>query len=164
LKSQGTQRNVFIALNLHVVVKEHRKTRRLCGKSTKVYKVVGLTGLEPVTPRLSSACSNQLSYRPMMIGGAEETRTPDILLAKQALYQLSYSPSQRSIMLQDRVETARAPAWRRQRSSLQTYHFQSKNILKTELCDKLRTFNPFGLIDLGVRLLPRIHGFSLERR
>ena len=26
--------------------------------------LVGLTGLEPVTPRLSSACSNQLSYRP----------------------------------------------------------------------------------------------------
>jgi hypothetical protein len=25
-------------------------------------------------------------------GGAEESRTPDILLAKQALYQLSYSP------------------------------------------------------------------------
>jgi hypothetical protein len=25
---------------------------------------LGLTGLEPVTLRLSSACSNQLSYRP----------------------------------------------------------------------------------------------------
>ena len=28
-------------------------------------KVVGQTGLEPVTPRLSSVCSNQLSYRPI---------------------------------------------------------------------------------------------------
>ncbi len=28
--------------------------------------MVGLTGLEPVTLRLSSACSNQLSYRPAM--------------------------------------------------------------------------------------------------
>jgi hypothetical protein len=28
---------------------------------------VGLTGLEPVTLRLSSACSNQLSYRPKKI-------------------------------------------------------------------------------------------------
>jgi hypothetical protein len=28
-------------------------------------KKVGLTGLEPVTLRLSSACSNQLSYRPV---------------------------------------------------------------------------------------------------
>ena len=27
--------------------------------------LVGLTGLEPVTLRLSSACSNQLSYRPL---------------------------------------------------------------------------------------------------
>jgi hypothetical protein len=29
--------------------------------------VVGLTGLEPVTLRLSSACSNQLSYRPAFV-------------------------------------------------------------------------------------------------
>ena len=29
-----------------------------------VSQVVGVTGLEPVTPRLSSACSNQLSYTP----------------------------------------------------------------------------------------------------
>ncbi len=28
-------------------------------------EIVGLTGLEPVTLRLSSACSNQLSYRPV---------------------------------------------------------------------------------------------------
>ena len=64
--------------------------------------VVGLTGFEPVTPRLSSVCSNQLSYRPEippsrarlspMKSGGKETRTPDILLAKQALYQLSYAP------------------------------------------------------------------------
>lgn len=27
--------------------------------------MVGLTGLEPVTLRLSSACSNQLSYTPI---------------------------------------------------------------------------------------------------
>jgi hypothetical protein len=56
--------------------------------------MVGLTGFEPVTLRLSSACSNQLSYRPaaggarnlkfeicdfnFRAGGAEETRTPDL--------------------------------------------------------------------------------------
>ena len=28
-------------------------------------KMVGVTGFEPVTPRLSSACSNQLSYTPV---------------------------------------------------------------------------------------------------
>ena len=61
--------------------------------------MVGQAGLEPATPRLSSACSNQLSYRPVIVtgrqwpvGGGKETRTPDILLAKQALYQLSYNP------------------------------------------------------------------------
>ena len=63
--------------------------------------MVGLTGLEPVTLRLSSACSNQLSYTPIAdpirnlrfqisietsVGGAEESRTPDTLLAKQVLY------------------------------------------------------------------------------
>jgi hypothetical protein len=40
--------------------------------------VVGVTGFEPVTPRLSSACSNQLSYTPNRVGGAEEIRTPDL--------------------------------------------------------------------------------------
>jgi hypothetical protein len=33
-------------------------------KSKIENEMVGLTGLEPVTLRLSSACSNQLSYRP----------------------------------------------------------------------------------------------------
>ena len=56
-------------------------------------RLVGVTGVEPVTLRLSSACSNQLSYTPrrlrrnfkfqirnlkLNIGGAEETRTPDL--------------------------------------------------------------------------------------
>ena len=58
---------------------------------------MGVDGFEPSTPRLSSACSNQLSYTPVNFGGAEEIRTPDILLAKQTLYQLSYSPTGVSI-------------------------------------------------------------------
>jgi hypothetical protein len=33
-------------------------------KRVDYYQVVGLIGLEPMTLRLSSACSNQLSYRP----------------------------------------------------------------------------------------------------
>ncbi len=63
-------------------------------------QMVGLTGLEPVTLRLSSACSNQLSYRPGIrsvvplpsftrleprgcryrrkIGGGMGIRTPDL--------------------------------------------------------------------------------------
>ncbi len=64
--------------------------------------MVGLTGLEPVTPALSRRCSNQLSYRPaglpgasgppINIGGGMRIRTADPLLAKQMLYQLSYAP------------------------------------------------------------------------
>ena len=34
------------------------------GDPGKAQLVVGLGGLEPPTPRLSSVCSNQLSYRP----------------------------------------------------------------------------------------------------
>ena len=60
--------------------------------------MVGPDGLEPSTPRLSSACSNQLSYEPSKneyiaeTGGAGRVRTGDPLLAKQVLYQLSYDP------------------------------------------------------------------------
>ncbi len=75
--------------------------------------MVGLIGLEPMTLRLSSACSNQLSYRPKLVfnrskcgfeietklwkikssgNGGRGIRTPDIQLAKLALYQLSYTP------------------------------------------------------------------------
>ena len=53
-------------------------------------EMVGLIGLEPMTPALSRRCSNQLSYRPVCWnGGGYRIRTDDILLAKQTLYQLS---------------------------------------------------------------------------
>ena len=92
---------------------------------------MGLTGLEPVTLRLSSACSNQLSYRPGIeliynlkfvfkfyhprhlisheIRGGKGIRTPDIQLAKLALYQLSYAPG-----LNDRLA---------HRNALLSFHF-----------------------------------------
>ena len=59
---------------------------------------MGAIGFEPMTLRLSSACSNQLSYAPPRrvapeTGGADEDRTRDLLLAKQALSQLSYGPA-----------------------------------------------------------------------
>ena len=60
--------------------------------------MVGLGGLEPPTSRLSGVRSNLLSYRPYRqqyadCGGDEENRTPDPLLARQVLSQLSYTPA-----------------------------------------------------------------------
>jgi hypothetical protein len=70
--------------------------------SNQRVSMVGPDGLEPSTPRLSSVCSNQLSYEPdigdcrltwsLIDGGAGRIRTGDRLLAKQMLCQLSYDP------------------------------------------------------------------------
>ena len=53
--------------------------------------LVGSSGLEPPTSRLSGVRSNHLSYEPLF-GGDERVRTDDPLLAKQVLSQLSYTP------------------------------------------------------------------------
>ena len=45
--------------------------------------MVGLGGLEPPTPRLSSVCSNQLSYRPKLLVSLNRT------LLKRCLFGLS---------------------------------------------------------------------------
>ena len=61
--------------------------------------LVGSSGLEPPTSRLSGARSNRLSYEPIpfgaltLNGGDERDRTADPLLARQVLSQLSYTPS-----------------------------------------------------------------------
>ena len=74
-------------------------------------KLVGLSGLEPPTSRLSGVRSNRLSYKPVWFlvylvshshcGGDEEDRTPDLLLARQALSQLSYTPILGYLFIQD---------------------------------------------------------------
>ncbi len=66
-----------------------------------------MPGLEPGTSALSGLRSNQLSYTPnlyglpsdalAMDGGGRRARTDDILLAKQVLYQLSYTPIKRAM-------------------------------------------------------------------
>ena len=55
------------------------------------FGLVGSSGLEPPTSRLSGVRSNHLSYEPTS-GGDEEVRTPDPLRARQVLSQLSYDP------------------------------------------------------------------------
>ena len=66
--------------------------------------MVGPSGLEPPTSRLSVVRSSQLSYGPILDfpllmfflkrknGGDKRDRTVDPLLAKQVLSQLSYTP------------------------------------------------------------------------
>ena len=67
----------------------------------RLTRLVGSSGLEPPTSRLSGARSNRLSYEPIyfffsLSGGDEQNRTVDPLLARQVLSQLSYAPSLKS--------------------------------------------------------------------
>ena len=61
--------------------------------------MVGSSGLEPPTSRLSGVRSNRLSYEPSSncffgcYGGDKRDRTADPLLARQVLSQLSYTPT-----------------------------------------------------------------------
>ena len=80
--------NLSVGFSPDVVFRHIKKAQHvmLC-----FFNVVGLSRLELPTSRLSGACSNQLSYNPEY-GGDKRIRTADPLLAKQVLYQLSYTP------------------------------------------------------------------------
>ena len=88
-----------------------RSAASLCAQELKseiIQNLVGSSGLEPPTSRLSGVRSNHLSYEPIndlvcrfpltpfyslsRVGGDERDRTDDPLLAKQVLSQLSYTP------------------------------------------------------------------------
>ena len=77
-------------------VKVRNKYSSLLNTYFRAYlRLVGPSGLEPPTLRLSVVRSSQLSYGPMRrysLGGDSRDRTGDLLLARQALSQLSYIP------------------------------------------------------------------------
>ena len=79
--------------------------------------MVGQSGLEPPTSRLSVVCSNQLSYWP--IGGDERNRTADPLLARQVLSQLSYTPKG------DFYSLMESPALRASSFKIEQYRFKN---------------------------------------
>ena len=78
---------------------------RSSNPTTNVTGMVGPSGLEPPTLRLSVVRSSQLSYGPVTHwtigyysdGGDSRDRTGDLLLARQALSQLSYIPKLSSL-------------------------------------------------------------------
>jgi hypothetical protein len=71
-------------------------SRTSLGAVTDSAWVIGRSGVNPVSSIQSSAAlrrsSSSATSCPEGSGGDEETRTPDLLLAKEMLYQLSYVP------------------------------------------------------------------------
>ena len=91
-------------------------------------KMVGSSGLEPPTSRLSGVRSNHLSYEPSF-GGDERVRTDDPLLAKQVLSQLSYTPVLsfrfRTSKIKQRIKDPQSVSALLTRSSAPSWHLFS---------------------------------------
>ncbi len=50
--------------------------------------MVGVTGFEPVTLRLSSACSNQLSYTPVLLDDIQKSELVELRRFELLTYSL----------------------------------------------------------------------------
>ena len=92
---------LFVSFSLYSVFNELRgffRTLYFWTCVRGIMPLVGPSGLEPPTSRLSGVRSNHLSYEPVYavianrFGGDGGDRTHDLLLARQALSQLSYTP------------------------------------------------------------------------
>ena len=113
-RSEPALSSIFIGLFSSLsILKTLKNSVNLSASSTRslgrALRVVGSSGLEPPTSRLSGARSNHLSYEPIKLfrcisslspifygffaaGGDDGIRTHDPLLAGQVLSQLSYTP------------------------------------------------------------------------
>ena len=90
-------------------------------------RLVGTSGFEPPTSRLSGVRSNHLSYAPISSGGDEEDRTPDPLRARQVLSQLSYTPtSQPSLLGIFKIEQYFSP--RLSLADTRMLHFRARSL------------------------------------
>ena len=85
-----------------------------CGTSCPELRRMGLTGLEPVTLRLSSACSNQLSYRPGKLRGQFIVRSEIRNAISENWRQGDYAPASVSDNVPCLLDVASTPSklWR----------------------------------------------------
>ncbi len=148
--------------------------------------LVGSSGLEPPTSRLSGVRSNRLSYEPIYAvslfvarfpyppGGDDEVRTHDPLRARQVLSQLSYTPVSRIFFRPSKLNniasllpfTSHRPS-----SRLPLSFFLRKEVIQPHLPIRLPCYDftpitgfTFGRAPLAVRLrtsgTPGSHGVT----
>ena len=141
---------------------------------------MGPSGLEPPTLRLSVVRSSQLSYGPSylyegsLFGGDSRVRTGDLLLARQALSQLSYIPFYLSRRVPSKLNNVTSFQLQLTRMSEQCFHcpcLLRKEVIQPHLPIRLPCYDftpiiepTFGRALLSVRLrtsgVPDSHGVT----